>query len=209
MDYISISEAAKKWQLTEQTVRRFCREGRIANVTQNGRAWIIPKEADKPWKVQEKKKPTIVTPKFVRKVQRQKKKRSYHGLYDYIQVQLTYSSCRMASNRLTRKQINSIFKTGKAKESFEPVKVSDFIEVLNHIACVDYIIDHAMEPISQKFIKKLHEMLMSGTVDSRNDLVVPGTYRPAEYQRPDRNLSPASTIPQSMTEICKCLEYDR
>ncbi len=44
----------------------------------------------------------------------------------------------MASNRLTRNQIETIFKKGKVSVSFEPMKVSDVIEALNHCVCVDY-----------------------------------------------------------------------
>ena len=46
----------------------------------------------------------------------------------------------MASNRLTRNQIETIFKKGKVSVSFEPMKVSDVIEALNHCVCVDYIL---------------------------------------------------------------------
>ena len=66
----------------------------------------------------------------------------------------------MASNRLTHTQVTDIFKKGKVKESFEPMKVSDLIEVMNHCVCMDYIIENVEKPLSVKFIKRLHEMLM-------------------------------------------------
>lgn len=59
----------------------------------------------------------------------------------------------MASNRLTRNQIETIFKKGKVSVSFEPMKVSDVIEALNHCVCVDYILDTVDEPLTQKYIK--------------------------------------------------------
>ena len=62
-------------------------------------------------------------PPLAVKLIRQKKKKSVHGLYDYVQIDLTYSSSRMASNRLTRGQVESIFRKGKVRESFEPMKV--------------------------------------------------------------------------------------
>ena len=76
---------------------------------------------------------------LAKKLQNQKKKRNFHGLYDFTVIDLTYASSRMASVRLTRLQVETIFKKGKVRESFEPMKVSDVIEVLNHIHCVDYM----------------------------------------------------------------------
>lgn len=204
MEFITIKEAATNWQLAEQTVRRFCREGRIPNARQEDRVWYIPSNAKRPGAIQEKKSIPI-TP-LVKKLQQQKKKKSYHGLYDYILVQLTYSSSRMASNRLTKGQVDHIFRTGKVKESFEPLKVSDLIEVLNHIACVDYIIDHTMEPLSQKLIKAIHKRLMSGTVDSWNALVEPGIYRSTEFVRKERMLPPSASIPHGLADLIDAYE---
>lgn len=204
MEFITIKEAATNWQLAEQTVRRYCREGRIPNARQEDYIWYIPADAKRPGQIQEKK-PIPITP-LAKKLQQQKKKKAYHGLYDFVQIQLTYSSSRMASNRLTRKQVDHIFRKGKVQESFEPLKVSDLIEVLNHVACVDYIIDHAMEPLSQKFIKAIHKRLMSGTVDSWNALVDPGIYRPSEFSRKDRMLPPAASITHGLAELIDAYE---
>ena len=55
--------------------------------------------------------------------------------------------------------------------------VSSVIEVLNHIHRANYIPDHVMEPLTQKFIRKLHEILMSGTADAYRQQI-----RPSEYQ---------------------------
>ncbi len=84
----------------------------------------------------------------------------------------------MASNRLPRQQAETIFRKGKIRESFEPMTVSGVVEVLNHIHCVNYILDHEMEPLTQKFIRKLHEILMTGTVNAYRQQV-----RPSEYRR--------------------------
>ena len=59
--------------------------------------------------------------------------RTDHGLYDYVQTNLTYSNGRMASNRLMLTQITEIFETDKVKIGFEPIKVDDLIEATDHI----------------------------------------------------------------------------
>ena len=140
MEYITVAEAAAAWQLSEQMIRKQCREGIIPGAYREGRSWLIPDYAQKhiPDTDREKKE----TPHLARKLQKQKTKKSFHGLYDYIQIYFTYCSNRMASNRLSQKQIEMIYKKGKVQDCFEPVKVSDLVETLNHHVCIDYIIDH-------------------------------------------------------------------
>jgi len=48
MDYISIDEAAKKWGLSKRFVQQLCSNRRIEGATRLGRAWMIPKNANKP-----------------------------------------------------------------------------------------------------------------------------------------------------------------
>ena len=146
-------------------------------------------------------------PELAKKLQNQKKKRNFHGLYDFVVIDLTYSSSRMASCRLTRQQVETIFRKGKVRESFEPMKVSDLIEVLNHIHCVNYILDHVMEPLTQKFIRKLHEVLMTGTVDAYRQQVRPGEYRTVTSRPRDRELLPVSRINSSLTELIRNYEH--
>lgn len=130
MEYITVAEAAAAWQLSEQMIRKQCREGIIPGAYREGRSWLIPDYAQKhiPDTDREKKE----TPHLARKLQKQKTKKSFHGLYDYIQIYFTYCSSRMASNRLSQKQIEMIYKKGKVQDFFEPVKVSDLVETLNH-----------------------------------------------------------------------------
>ncbi len=43
-------EAAEKWNVSQQTVQKWCREKKIPGVTQDkpGSPWHIPKDAQKP-----------------------------------------------------------------------------------------------------------------------------------------------------------------
>ena len=45
---MKISEAAKKWGISERRVNALCLEGRIPNAMKFGTTWAIPDEADKP-----------------------------------------------------------------------------------------------------------------------------------------------------------------
>jgi len=75
------------------------------------------------------------------------------------------------------------------------------IGVLNHIHCVDYILDHVMEPLTQKFIRKLHHFLMTGTVDEYKEQVRPGEYRTITSRPRDRQLLHPDKIHSGMAEL--------
>lgn len=194
MEYITVKEAADKWNTSVQIVRRLCRQERIPGIIQREGAWLIPEDARKPGRTDPTVAESEELPPLAKKLVRQKKKKNFHGLYDYVQTDLTYSSCRMASNRLTRGQVETTFKKGKVSVSFEPMKVSDLVEVLNHCVCVDYILDHVEEPLSQKFIKHLHYKLTFGTVDERRKKVTPGQYRTKNSYRTEPFMSPSDRI---------------
>lgn len=201
MEYMTVKEAAEKWNTSVQVVRRFCRQERIAGVVQQEGAWLIPKYAKKPGRAEPMEAGAAILPALAQKLLRQKKKKSYHGLYDYVQINLTYSSCRMASNRLTRQQVETIFTKGKVSVSFEPMKVSDLVEVLNHCVCVDYILDHAQEPLTPKFIKDLHYQLVFGTVDDCRKRVAPGQYRSPKSSRKVPFMLPAEQISSKLKAL--------
>ena len=201
MQYISTKAASEKWAITEQLIRRYCRQERIPGAIQKEGAWLIPEDAKKPAKIEPVEKEVPELPPLAKKLIRQKKKKNFHGLYDYVQTDLTYSSSRMASNRLTRQQVETIFKKGKVSVSFEPMKVSDLVEVLNHCVCVDYILDHVEEPLSQKFIKHLHYQLTFGTVDERRKKVTPGQYRTKNSYRTEPFMSPPDRISEKLKAL--------
>ena len=48
MDYMSIAEAASKWEITPRRVQVLCIQGRIPGVERLGRSWAIPNDAQKP-----------------------------------------------------------------------------------------------------------------------------------------------------------------
>lgn len=48
LEYISASEAAKKWEISERRVQKLCEENRISGVIKFSRMWLIPKNAEKP-----------------------------------------------------------------------------------------------------------------------------------------------------------------
>ena len=41
MNYISVSETAKKWNISERSVRNYCAEGRVSGAILVGKSWMI------------------------------------------------------------------------------------------------------------------------------------------------------------------------
>lgn len=48
MDYMTVKEAAKKWNLSERRLQTICNEGMIPGVIKFGRSWAIPIDSEKP-----------------------------------------------------------------------------------------------------------------------------------------------------------------
>lgn len=48
MEYMTASQAATKWNISQRRVQILCAEGRISGVFKLGEAWAIPIDALKP-----------------------------------------------------------------------------------------------------------------------------------------------------------------
>lgn len=48
MDFMSVREASRLWDISERWVQKLCEENRIAGIQRFGRSWMIPKDAKKP-----------------------------------------------------------------------------------------------------------------------------------------------------------------
>lgn len=48
MDYITVRQAAQKWNISERLVQKYCSQGRIDGVRKFGKSWGIPDDAVKP-----------------------------------------------------------------------------------------------------------------------------------------------------------------
>ena len=48
MEYITVREAAQRWNISERLAQQYCTDGRIAGAMKFGGAWAIPADAQKP-----------------------------------------------------------------------------------------------------------------------------------------------------------------
>ena len=174
MQYLSVTEIAKKWNLSERSVRNYCAKQRIPGVIFKDNTWKIPENAKKPERSNKKKN----LPKTLLEILQQEKADQYSGgIYHKTQIDLTYNSNHMEGSRLTHDQTRYIFETNTIGIKNEILNVDDIIETANHFRCIDFIIDHAKTSLNEKMIKELHLILKNGTSDSRKEWFNVGEYK--------------------------------
>lgn len=174
MNYLSVADVAKKWNLSERSVRNYCSKGRIEGAFLTGKTWNIPENAKKPERMNKRKE----KPKTLLAILQEEKASKYSGgIYHKTQIDLTYNSNHMEGSRLTHDQTRFIFETNTIGIENEVLNVDDIIETTNHFRCIDMIIDHVKTELNEKFIKELHFILKSGTSDSKKDWFAVGNYK--------------------------------
>lgn len=173
MKYISVAEMAKKWNISERSVRNYCANGKIPDAFLTGKTWNIPETATKPERINRHSK----TPQTLLEVLKAEKNARLHGgIYHKIQIELTYNSNHIEGSMLSHEQTRYIFETNTIGMN-DIIKVDDIVETSNHFKCIDMVIDNAACILKENFIKQLHTVLKSGTSDSRKDWFVVGGYK--------------------------------
>lgn len=173
MQYLSVTEIAKKWNISERSVRNYCAQGRVNGAFLTRKTWNIPEGAEKPERSNKRKEQLTL----LDILQEQKSSKYPGGIYHKTQIDLTYNSNHIEGSRLTHDQTRYIFETNTIGVENEVLNVDDVIETVNHFHCIDMIIDHAKSALTEKFIKELHLTLKSGTSDSRKDWFAVGDYK--------------------------------
>lgn len=171
MDYISVNEAAKRWNTSERSVRNYCAQGRVDGAFLTGKTWNIPADAQKPDRANRRKATLLET------LSDQMKRRLPGGIYHKVQIELTYNSNHIEGSKLTHDQTRYIFETNTVGVEDDALRVDDIVETANHFRCIDLVIARAAEPISEALVKQLHFMLKNGTSDSRKGWFAVGEYK--------------------------------
>lgn len=174
MNYLSVSQMAKKWNMSERGVRKYCAEDKIPGAFLTGKTWNIPENAEKP---ERKNKKSDEPQNLLERLRAEKKASVKGGIYHKIQIELTYNSNHIEGSKLTHDQTRYIFETNTIGAENDALNVDDIIETANHFKCIDMVIDNATYRLTEKFIKELHFTLKSGTSDSRKDWFNVGEYK--------------------------------
>lgn len=201
MNYLSVAETAKKWNISERSVRNYCAQERIPGAVLIGKTWHIPENAEKPARSNGKKTPVKT---LLSILQEEKRTKYAGGIYHKTQIDLTYNSNHIEGSRLTHDQTRYIFETNTIGIENEVLNVDDVIETSNHFRCIDLIIDHAASTLSEHFIKKLHHILKTSTSDSHKDWFAVGEYK----RLPNEVGGMQTSLPEEVADKMKALLSD-
>ena len=173
MKYLSVTQFAQRHSLSERTVRNYCATGKIEGAFLTGKTWNIPENAVLP----ERKQVSPKTSPLLQRLREEMEMKLKGGIYHRTQIDLTYNSNHIEGSQLTHDQTRYIFETNTIRLSDEAINVDDIVETINHFRCIDYILEHAEEKLTEKFIKHLHGLLKASTSDSRKNWFAVGEYK--------------------------------
>ncbi len=200
MNFLSVREIAKKWGMSERSVRNYCATGRIKGAVLVGKTWSVPENAAKP----ERKKQVVLSENSLLNILREQKDLKMKGsIYHKTQIELTFNSNHIEGSRLTEEQTRYIYETNTIGVSKAAVNIDDIIETTNHFKCFDYILENADKKLTISMIKKIHLMLKTGTSDSQKTWFNVGEFK----KLPNEVGGEATCDPEKVTEeIAKLLD---
>lgn len=199
MKYLSVVEFASLHGISERTVRNYCASGKLEGSFLTGKTWNIPENAILPIKGKHIRKASPL----LQALRLEKENMIKGGVYHKTQIDLTYNSNHIEGSKLSHDQTRYIFETNTIGVEKEPILIDDIIETINHFKCVDYIIEHAEERLSETIIKDLHRMLKSGTQDAAKKWFSVGDYK----KFPNEVGGNETTLPENVhTDIRKLLK---
>lgn len=122
------------------------------------------------------------------------------GLYHELQVRMTYNSNHIEGSKLSEDQTRLIFETNTVDVG-EGIPVDDIIETVNHFRAIDYVIDHAEEPLTEDIIKELHRILKQSTKDSTLSWFAVGDYKKRANVVGGRETAKPKDVPARMKAL--------
>ena len=179
MNYIKVSQAAKKWGISSRRVRLLCSENKIEGVKRQGNLYMIPDNAPKPVDGRKHKGKSIsneFAPLFfaidAKKEELNRLRPLTQGelerLREEFMIDFTYNSNAIEGNTLTLKETAMVLEGITIDQ--KPLK--DHLEAVGHRDAFLYVEDIAKDTeISETVIKSIHSLVL---INRREDK---GIYR--------------------------------
>ena len=197
MNFWTIDETAKKWGITPRQVRNYCAKGRIYGAILERGEWRIPADAAKPERKSRRPFPTTV----LGVLDAERSSRISGGLYHRLQIDFTYNSNHIEGSRLTHEQTRWIFETKTIGEVGSDVPVDDIVETANHFRAIDRVVSTAKAALTEAYVKRLHEILKSGTTDSRKEWFAVGDYKRLDNVVGEMETCSAKNVRREMAKL--------
>lgn len=171
--YMTVKEAAKKWNISDRRVRILCAEGKISGVTREGRSWMIPADAKKPEDGRYKTSENLLA-MIDRKMEELQNRRhltagEVERLTEEFIVEYTYNSNAIEGNTLTLRETDMVLR-GLTIDR-KPLK--DHMEAVGHKEAFEFVQDLVKNqvPLSESIIRQIHYLVLADKKDDR------GVYR--------------------------------
>ncbi len=171
--YISVKEAAKKWDISERRVRVLCVEGKIPGAYKDGRAWKIPVDANKPsdgrYKTTESLIPILKEKLLALKEKRPLTEGELQRLNEDFLTEYTYNSNAIEGNTLTLRETDMVLRG----LTIDQKSLREHLEVIGHKEAFEYVSQLVSEraEMSEKIIKNIHYLVLADKKEDR------GVYR--------------------------------
>lgn len=200
MEYKSVSQIAKQWGISDRRVRILCQEGKINGVIRNGRAWLIPADAEKPidgrtTRYQRNNSPYVELFAEVDKLKSELDKRrpltqgELERLREEFLIEYTYNSNAIEGNTLTLQETALVLEGVTIDK--KPLK--DHLEAVGHRDAFLYVQDLVKNqvPFSESIIKQIHTLVLMDRPDDRGIYRrIPVRIMGAYHEPPDPILVP-------------------
>ena len=171
--YMTVKEAAAKWNISDRRIRVLCSGGKIPGAYQEGRGWKIPVDAEKPADGRFKSKESLLAQIDRKKAELDGRRPLTEGelerLNEEFTVEFTYNSNAIEGNTLTLRETDLVLRGLTIDQ--KPLK--DHIEAVGHKEAFDYVRELVKEnaPLTESVIKQIHYLVLAGKKDDR------GVYR--------------------------------
>ena len=171
--FLTVAQAAEKWNISERRIRVLCAEGKIPSAMQEGRGWRIPLDAQKPSDGRIKRAENLLS-------QIDGKKQLLDSLRPFTQGELerlneefvteyTYNSNAIEGNTLSLRETDMVLRG----LTIDKKPLSHHLEAIGHKEAFDYVVSLVQqnEPLTERIIKEIHYLVLADKKEDR------GVYR--------------------------------
>lgn len=171
--FMSATQAAEKWGISDRRIRVLCSEGKIPGTYREGRVWKIPIDAQKPADGRYKSKESLLDMIDRKKKELDTRRPMTQGeverLGEQFAVEYIYNSNAIEGNTLTLRETDMVLRGLTIDQ--KPLK--DHLEAVGHKEAFDFVVELTKNnvPMSENIIKQIHYLVLTDKRDDR------GVYR--------------------------------
>ena len=161
--FLTVKQAAEKWNISERRVRALCSKHRIPGAYKAGRSWLIPVDAAKPADARYKSTESLLEMIDRKKHDLDNKRPFTEGeterLREEFIVEYAYNSNAIEGNTLTLRETDLVLKG--LTIGGKPLK--DHLEAIGQKEAFGFISELVKEkkPMSEEMIKQVHYLVLA------------------------------------------------